>query len=73
MKRQMEVAIHFVLIKIYTVKAIIQSHSFKTTSLALFQKTMKLLTKVAKTEKTSLKEIPEFLIQNMNDVVGLLK
>ena len=73
MKKRLEVAIHFVLIKIYTVKAIISSHSFKSTSMSLFQKTMSLLSHIAGADKEALKEVPEFMIQNMNDVISLLK
>ena len=42
----------------------------KTTSLSLFQKTMRMLCRVAQTDKVALSEMPEFLIQNMNDLIG---
>ena len=68
--KRLEVAAHYILIKIYTVNAIVDDHAFKTTAMLLFKKTM-LLTNIANENPELLKNIPEFLSQNFN-VTGLL-
>ena len=54
------------------VNAIVDDHAFKTTAMLLFKKTMLLLTNIANENPELLKNIPEFLCQNINDVTGLL-
>jgi hypothetical protein len=71
-RKRLEVAAHYILIKIYTVNAIVDDHAFKTTAMLLFKKTMLLLTNIANENPELLKNIPEFLCQNINDVTGLL-
>ena len=55
------------------VNAIVDDHGFKTTAMLLFKKTMLLLTNIANQNPELLKNIPEFLCQNINDVTGLLR
>ena len=55
------------------VNAIVDDHAFKTTAMLLFKKTMLLLTNIANENPELLKNIPEFLCQNINDVTGLLR
>ena len=71
-KRRIEVAIHYVLVRMYTTKAIVSSENFRSSAILLFKISMEYLTRIATDKPELLSQIPEFLAQNMNDVIGLL-
>ena len=71
-KRQAEVALHYLLIKTHTLRAIIGEQGFKFTVLTFFHLSMKVLVDIAQREPKSLKNVPEFVIENINDVTGQL-
>jgi len=64
--------LHYLNNKVYTLNAILMEPDFKFACLAFFRLSMKFMINVAEKSPDSLMEMPEFLLENINDVMGQL-